>query len=117
MMKVITMNKTFKDFVIQDVDKVFFNVREFANLHVWQGKEILMIVNDEQNNKSTNLEKEHSLVTKDIFFADKTVRVQEGLIRKPKNGVRITLDERLYSVVHSNIDTGILTIKLRANEV
>ncbi|MER2153606.1 MAG: hypothetical protein ABS917_05430 [Solibacillus sp.] len=111
------MKKSFKDFVTQDVGKVFFNGDEFADLHVWQGKEVLMIVEDDENNKSSNLEKEHSLVTKDVYFADKTVRVQAGLISKPRNGARITLDDRLYNVVHSDVDTGMLTIKLQANEV
>ena len=117
------MKKSFKDFVLQDVGKVFHNENEFADIHIWRGgssqspQEVVMIVEDDEMNKTANLEKEHSLVTKDVFFSDKTIRVQVGLIRKPRNGIHVWLDDKPYDVVHSDEDMGELIIKLRANEV
>ena len=107
----MTANKTFKDFLVEDLS-VFFNPEEFAEEHEFEGTSVLMVVVDDDAEDKQGLVRAHADATDDVYVATKTLYIQEGLVRRPRNKVPIMLDGVKYFVEHTNVSGGILKIVL-----
>ena len=110
------MNKTFKDFILEDLD-VFFNEEEFAELHDIDGENVLAIIVD--NDSSDNLAgftREQSYVTQEVFKVLKTIYVKSAEFYVPKVDSEITVDGEKYFVEATGDEKGIIRIVVSAYE-
>lgn len=102
----------FKEMVEADIYGVFINGREFADTHDLDGVECLAVVEYDQTKKRSNLSSRNF----DGLHGDfATVAVKKSeLARIPVQGQNFKLDGKLYKVISTNDDMGIITIELGA---
>lgn len=100
----------FKEQIQKDLDAVFFNLREFAELHRVEGKQISVVVDNDQLNK---LKKGQIL---GLIEADMLLMGREGDF--PANlepGRLLNVDGRELIVANSGKDMGLVEVALRQN--
>ncbi len=102
------MKRTFKDFVQQDIDRVFFNEDEFAEKAIIEGTEML-IVND--NVAITQGDKKYQVATCDIVFHVASSYFEEI----PQAEKIMNFNGKDYFIETVNKHKGILTIGLSRN--
>lgn len=104
---------TFKDLIQRDIDEVFFNLDEFSDTHIIDGKEMAAMKDDMEH-----IEREKKMKSNmDGIFARQIllyVKASEfGAL--PANGRLLTLDGCKYTVVDADDEGGVYTITLEAN--
>lgn len=110
------MIKTFKDFILEDLD-VFFNDEEFGDEHELDGETLIAIAVDNSiNNDSKGLSKEQHYASQEVYKKTKTVYVKSADFYIPKVDSTISLDGESYYVDEANEHNGIIKILLSANE-
>lgn len=108
--------KTFKDFIEEDLD-VFFNLDEFATEYELDGEVVpVIIVENNLNNNSAGIAKEHYYASQEVYKSVKTVYVKTDDFYVPKVESEITLDNKGYYVEDATEEQGIIRIILSANE-
>lgn len=101
---------SFKEQILKDLDAVFFNLDEFAELHRVEGVQIAVVVDNDQLNK---LKKGQilGLVEADMLLmgreADFPARLEPGRL--------LNVDGREMLVANSGKDMGLVEVALRQN--
>ncbi|MFY0521017.1 hypothetical protein ACOMCU_24810 [Lysinibacillus sp. UGB7] len=108
------MKKTFKDFMIKDLD-VFFNIDEMAEEHELEGETLNLVV---ENNLEdiTGFGIEQLNVAQEMFKHYKTILVKATDFYIPKIDRLIVLDGEEYYVEKTGEEMGIIQIVVSANE-
>ena len=102
--------KGFKDFVAQDVSRVFINLNEFAEEHDINGCLIPCVIDT-----NVTLEAEASL--EGVFLNAVTIHLPEFALEVcPVEGEVLSLDESLHIVRSVSRESGVLVIVAEANE-
>lgn len=101
---------SFKDQVQQDLDAVFLNTDEFAEIHRIEGAEITVVVDNDQLNK---LKKGQilGLVEADMLLMGKAADFPPGM----EPGRLLNVDGRELIVVNSGKDMGLMEVALKQN--
>lgn len=100
------MSKTFKDFVMEDLD-VFFNVDELAEEHELGGKTLpLVIVDNQSNNAITGFPSAQMYASQEVFKQFKTVYVKASDFHVPNIESTIILDGEEYYVEDAKEGSG-----------
>lgn len=100
----------FKEMVARDLDAVFLNVAEFAELHMVEGKEIPVVMDDDQ---LTTLKKGQilGLVEADMLLMGKVSDFPADM----EPGRLLNVDGRELIVSKSSRDMGLIEAALRQN--
>lgn len=86
--------KIFKDFVAEDIDDVFFNMSEFADMHTVDGKEALIVLH-ESDVREHEADSETKRTNRDagIYVAHTLMYIKvSDYGNKPKSGKQLILD-------------------------
>ena len=110
------MIKTFKDFVMEDLD-VFFTGMEFAEEHQLDDEPLLCIVieNKREDYQKNNL-KDFRSATEKVFVDRRTVYVKTEDFFIPEIGAVISLDNENFDVIDAAEESGVVRIELSRNE-
>lgn len=104
---------SFKDVVKEDVKRVFLNIEEFSELHLVNGKEMPVQID---NNEQIEREKRGNQNMDGIYMNQKLIYVPaEEFGPMPKQGTLFQLDGRVYRVADAIAEDGIYSITLEAN--
>lgn len=109
------MNKTFKDFILEDLD-VFFNVDEMADEHELGGRNLDLIVADSSLEDLKGFGRDQLDAAQEVFKVYKTVYVKSNDFYIPKVDSEITLDGQGYYVEEAKVQNGVIKIVLSAHE-
>lgn len=101
---------SFRDCMQKDLEEVFFNFEEFAEIHVIDGKEILLII-DEDELQEREIKSAEGTYSADLLFHVKA----SDLPGRLKVGAHIDLDNKNYEVVDVKASSGVYTIAVEAN--
>lgn len=101
---------SFKEQIQKDLDSVFFNLDEFAELHQIEGTEIAVVVDNDQLNK---LKKGQilGLVEADMLIMGREMDFPEYL----EPGRLLNVDGRELIVANSGKDMGLVEVALSQN--
>ncbi len=101
---------SFKEQIQKDLDTVFLNLEEFAELHRIEGVEIAVVVDNDQLNK---LKKGQilGLVEADLLLMGKESNFPADM----KPGRLLNVDGRELIVATSGTDMGLIEVALRQN--
>ena len=101
---------SFKEQIQKDLDSVFFNLDEFAELHLIEGAEIAVVVDNDQLNK---LKKGQilGLVEADMLIMGRETDFPEYL----EPGRLLNVDGRELIVANSGKDMGLVEVALSQN--
>lgn len=104
---------TFKGFLDSDLDS-FFNLDEFAETHIIDGREITAII-EEDVSKIRSLNKADQY---DGVYLDEIILYVKSsdLDERPVYGQRMKIDRKLFYVTKCTESAGMLEITLGANE-
>lgn len=109
------MNKTFKDFILEDLD-VFFNVDEMADKHELEGQDLDLIVVDSSLEDLKGFGRDQLNVAQEVFKIFKTVYVKSSDFYIPKVDSELVLDGESYFVEEAKDQNGVIKIVLSTNE-
>ena len=100
----------FKEQILKDLDAVFFNLDEFAELHRVEGVQIAVVVDNDQLNK---LKKGQilGLVEADMLLMGREADFPANL----EPGRLLNVDGREMLVANSGKDMGLVEVALRQN--
>ena len=105
---------TFKEAIRDDVVEVFMNLDEFAALHTLNGKQIPVIVDDNEM-----IEREKKMKSDMDGINVKTtliyVRARDYGSGLPPVGYAVTLDGKSYLVIEAVNEDGVYSIELERN--
>lgn len=110
---------TFKECVAADISNVFLNRLEFADTHTINGKEMAVVVDDNEllerdKAKTTEL---MGARTDSVYNSRRLIYVSRAEFGpRPANGAMLTLDKRTYKVKSSTEEMGVLAIELEAKK-
>ena len=104
----------FRDMVSADIDNVFLNSEEFAEVPNVNGSDVLAVVSNDMSKPNSRVP--GGVKSTDGLHGDVcTVNVRKDTIsRLPKQGENFKLDGKLYKVDTCTDDMGMLTICLRS---
>lgn len=112
------MGMTFKDCARNDIGTAFFNNDEFSDLHMVDGKQMHLIID---NNEL--IERERSIVLNQrsdgLYGAQLLIYVPAAEYGpKPRPGKPLNLDgKRLYTIADCTDEDGIYAMTLEANRI
>lgn len=109
------MSVSFKDFINKDLE-TFINPLEFGDIHRLDGKELLMIVEEETVDSKKGLTDAQEDAAQGIFEASVVLYLKASDYKKPSVGRRVELDRKQYYVADASVSDGMLKIVLIANE-
>lgn len=101
---------SFHDMVRKDLDRVFFNLEEFAELHVINGFEMPCVIDRDENTDATV----RSVMGVYASAIELRVRASD-LKRLPKEGEPLSLDGQTYFVAEASSEMGLYVIVLQAH--
>ncbi len=103
----------FKEQIQEDMEKVFFNEEEFAELHSINGREILVV---EDSDELAALYIGRDVHTEQLFRDSILFHVRKGdLGMEPVTGMYLEYDGRCLLVTDVKEDEGMYTIILEVN--
>jgi len=104
---------TFKECVSADITNTFLNTGEFSDVHVINGVEMPVQVDD---NEQIEREKRINQNMDGIYVNQKLIYVSASCFGAlPKQGSIITMDKRVYRVADAISEDGVYSITLEAN--
>ena len=116
MVSQMTIKKTFKDFVKEDLN-VFFNVKELADEHELEGETVtLVLVNNRADNNMTGFSRNQLDGAQEVFKQYKTIYIKSADFYIPNIDSLITLDGIEYYVEEASEGNGVIRIVLSLNE-
>ena len=101
---------SFKEQIANDLDSVFLNTDEFAELHRIEGKEIAVIIDDDRR-KKLKQGQILGLIEADMLIMGKAADFPEDL----DPGRLLNVDGREMSVTDSGKDMGLVEVALSQN--
>lgn len=103
----------FKDLIREDAKNVFLNPEEFSEMHMVNGKEMAVQIDE---NEQIEREKRINQHVDGIFKNQKLIYVlAEEFGPLPKQGALFQLDKRVYTVADAVNEDGVYSITLEAN--
>ena len=104
---------SFKDLIKEDVGNIFMNEEEFSDIHLVDGKEMSVQIDDNENIKR----KASGNQNMDGIFKKQKMMYVNALNygSLPAIGRIINLDGKMYTVIDSIDECGIYAITLEAN--
>lgn len=103
------MNKTFKDFLRQDINNVFSNQDEFAETVIINGEEMVIVRDNDAVNPSDTSKQ---IATYDVLF-----HVASSYFEHiPQSEMLMEFDGEEYRIKSVNDNLGMLTIGLSRND-
>lgn len=107
------VRKSFKEVMKDDVNNTFMNVDEFADMHTVDGKEIPVLVDD---NEIIEREKKMKSNMDGVYVKQKLIYVKaDDFGPLPVIGRQIVFDGKRYMVTDSTDEGGVYTITMEAN--
>lgn len=108
------MSTTFKEIVTQDINNIFFNLDEFAELHNINGRDIPIVIDEDiLQTRSQNKSERYD----GIYSAQVVIYVKiKDLSERPIYGEHFELDNKLYLVSECSESLGIYEVVLEAND-
>ena len=104
---------TFKDIIKTDVHDVFLNVDEFSDLHMVNGTQMAVQIDD---NEQIEREKRFNQNMDGVYTNQKLIYVAASDFGPlPKQGSLLRLDNRTYTVADAIEEDGVYSITLEAN--
>ena len=101
---------SFKDMVQADLGNVFFNLNEFAEEHMIDGRKMVCIIDQDANVVAA------VQGVAGIYAATRRIHVRESDMKViPKEGMRLNLDGHYYFVTDARVEMGMFVIELQAN--
>lgn len=105
---------SFKDFLQEDIDTVFFNVDEFSEIHLIDDIPMPIVIDEDEleeykNRRDGDYEGFHRASV--LFYVKK-----DDIGDKPAVNSVLELDDRTYLVLASSDENGIIKIVLEWNE-
>lgn len=109
---------TFKEQIALDNIKVFMNFDEFADMHNINGKDMLCIVdNNEQIDREKRYRYNHSLYGDGVYIKQLFIYVkEEDFGPLPAIGRTLTFDKKVYIITDAINEDGIYSLCLEANK-
>lgn len=105
--------KSFKEILNQDIENVFLNILEFADIHNVDGKDMPVQVDD---NEVIEREKKAKSNMDGVYVKQKLIYVKaKDFGSLPAIGRQIMLDGKRYLITDSTDEYGIYTITLEGN--
>jgi hypothetical protein len=105
---------SFKDIVQEDRKRVFLNLDEFGDTHTIDGKEMTVIVD---NNEMLEREKRYKVHDDGIFIRQVLIYVlEEDFGPLPAIGRLLKLDNKPFRITDAINEDGIYSISLEANK-
>ncbi|MBQ8023232.1 MAG: hypothetical protein SPL83_10330 [Succinivibrio sp.] len=101
----------FKDAIANDIDKTFFNLDEFSDVHKYEGQSIKCLVDDDRLDTASG-----SFANGGVFEHLTELYVSEEAIGAPVKGQSVTLDGVKYVVRSVSIEYGVIRIVLADEE-
>lgn len=99
----------FKEDLLTDLDNVFFNANEFAEIHNVNGKEVQIVIDDDLfKEKYKTIDVEGLIILGKVIFIRK-----EDLIGSPKTGRKITIDSKEYDILDVSLKNNMYEIDLQ----
>lgn len=99
----------FKDAIAREVDSVFLNADEFADVHDINGTRVKCIID-----KDIVQEAEASL--EGVFVNALTLYIRVGDIKTPAEGATLYVDGKMHLVRNVSVEDGMLVIVAEVNE-
>ena len=107
------VRKSFKEVMKDDVNNTFMNVDEFADMHTVDGKEIPVLVDD---NEIIEREKKMKSNMDGVYVKQKLIYVKaDDFGALPVIGRQIVFDGKRDMVTDSTDEGGVYTITMEAN--
>lgn len=103
---------SFKEQILADLDAVFLNLDEFAELHRVEGRKIAVVMDNNQMNKLKQGQI-LGLIEADILLLGKETDFPEDL----EPGRLLNLDNRELLIVNSGRDMGLVEVALSQNRM
>lgn len=100
----------FKDFLMKDLDNVFFNDDEFSEEHNINGKNMTVSIDNDRLMERSKKEFEGLSVGEILYFVK-----ANDFGELPEQGTPQTFDGRMMSVFNAREDTGVYEIILNQN--
>lgn len=108
---------TFKEQVAADIDNVFLNFDEFGEYHDVEGKQVLMIIDNDKLAELKMSQKEKSqileLVEADLLLYARTADLPKSL----EPGNLINFDGKVMIIRYSNAAMGITELAIAQNKM
>lgn len=105
--------KSFKEILNQDIENVFLNTLEFADIHNVDGKDMPIQIDD---NEVIEREKKAKSNMDGVYVKQKLIYVKaKDFGSLPAIGRQIMLDGKRYLITDSTDEYGIYTITLEGN--
>ena len=105
---------SFRDCIAADIQNVFLNQEEFAEVHTVDGKSMRVILDDdsllERDAARGGVHTDGLYKNRRLLYLSKT-----DYGGRPVPGKALNLDGRVWYVVQADEDAGMLTIELEAN--
>jgi len=103
----MTLKETLRD----DLTTTFFNTDEFASMHMLGGREVPLIIDDDE------LQKRKLKAAEGTYVGDLLILVEViHISRRPVEGQKFTLDEKIYFIVSCSEKDGLYEIAIGANQ-
>lgn len=102
---------SFREQVANDIENVFFNMEEFADIHDVEGEEIPVVLYEDDNeiHDGGSARNYDGLSSDNVSLAIKRENMKEKL---PANGQNFHLDKKLYKVKTVKEQMGVVFIQL-----
>ena len=99
----------FKDQLKKDMNNVFFNINEFAEIHKVNGKDVRIVIDDDLfKEKYNTIEADGLIILGKVLFIQK-----EDLTGEPKTGRKITIDGKEYDIIDVSLKNNMYEIDLQ----
>lgn len=107
------VKKSFKDVLKDDVNNTFMNLDEFADTHIVDGKEIPVIIDE---NEIIEREKKMKSNMDGVYVKQKLIYVKaDDFGALPAIGRAIMLDGKRYIVIDAVDEQGVYSITMESN--
>ena len=102
----------FRDAVAADIDNVFFNTAEFAEVVIFDGKEVPIILDDDVLAKISE-----DFASLGLAAGEQHIFIKEkDMHRLPQPGDKLTKDGRDWYVIHATSNMGVYALRIGINQ-
>ena len=102
----------FKDIIADDVDKVFFNEKEFAESVIIDGKTVPIITDDDALSERTDVTAMALSDGERLIF----IKVKD-MVRLPQIGDKLIMDTKEWFIRHVAVNVGVYELRIGRDSV